>query len=69
VSINPNEETPLRRLADFRNSTNLLKLRYQMDGVFVADKRRSREITLNETGQLGFAHPLQQAASVIAPEL
>jgi hypothetical protein len=33
------------------------------------DKRRSREITLNETGKLGFAHPLQEAASVIAPEL
>lgn len=37
--------------------------------LFEADKRKSREITLNETGKLGFAHPLQQAASVIAPEL
>jgi cardiolipin synthase A/B len=37
--------------------------------LFEADKRRSREITLNETGKLGFAHPLEQAASVAAPEL
>ncbi|HEY8834242.1 MAG TPA: phospholipase D-like domain-containing protein [Chthoniobacterales bacterium] len=41
----------------------------QQTRLFDADKRRSREITLNETGKLGFAHPLQQAASVIAPEL
>jgi phosphatidylserine/phosphatidylglycerophosphate/cardiolipin synthase-like enzyme len=41
----------------------------QQARLFNADKKRSREITLNETGKLGFAHPLQQAASVVAPEL
>lgn len=41
----------------------------QQTRLFEADKRRSREINLNETGKLGFVHPLQQAASVIAPEL
>lgn len=41
----------------------------QQTRLFEADKRRSREITLNEPGKLGFAHPLQEAASVIAPEL
>jgi phosphatidylserine/phosphatidylglycerophosphate/cardiolipin synthase-like enzyme len=41
----------------------------QQTPLFDADKRRSREITLNETGKLGFAHLPQQAASVIAPEL
>jgi cardiolipin synthase len=41
----------------------------QQTRLFDADKGRSREITLNETGQLGFAHPLQQAASVVAPKL
>jgi len=41
----------------------------QQTRLFELDKRRSREITLNETGKLGFANPLQQAASVVAPEL
>ncbi len=41
----------------------------QQTRLFEADKRRSREVRLNETGGLIFAHPLQQAASVIAPEL
>jgi cardiolipin synthase A/B len=41
----------------------------QQARLFEMDKRRSREITLNETGKLGFAHPLQQAASVVSPEL
>lgn len=41
----------------------------QQARLFEMDKRRSREITLNETGRLGFAHPLQQAASIIAPEM
>jgi len=41
----------------------------QQARLFEMDKRRSREITLEETGKLGFAHPIQQAASVIAPEL
>ncbi len=33
------------------------------------DKRRSREITLNETDRLEFLNPVQQAASIAAPEL
>ena len=37
--------------------------------LFDLDKRRSREITLDETSRLGPVHPLQQAASVMAPEL
>ncbi len=37
--------------------------------LFEQDKGRSREITLDDTGQLALAHPLQQAASLIAPEL
>jgi cardiolipin synthase A/B len=41
----------------------------QQTRLFELDKRRSREITLNETGKLSFAHPLEQAASVAAPEL
>jgi cardiolipin synthase len=41
----------------------------QQTRLFEMDKRRSREITLNETGKLSFAHPLEQAASVAAPEL
>jgi cardiolipin synthase len=41
----------------------------QQARLFEMDKRRSREITLEETGKLGFAHPIQEAASVIAPEL
>ena len=41
----------------------------QQTRLFEADKRRSREIALNETGKLGFAHPLEQAASVVAPQL
>jgi cardiolipin synthase len=41
----------------------------QQARLFEMDKRRSREITLGETGKLGFAHPIQEAASVIAPEL
>jgi cardiolipin synthase len=41
----------------------------QQARLFENDKRRSREITLDETGKLALAHPLQEAASVIAPEL
>jgi cardiolipin synthase len=41
----------------------------QQAKLFETDKRRSREITLEETGRLGFLHPLQQAASIAAPEL
>lgn len=41
----------------------------QQARLFEADKRRSREIILDETGRLGFANPVEQAASVLAPEL
>ena len=41
----------------------------QQARLFENDKRRSREVTLSETGQLGFVHPLEEAASVVAPEL
>lgn len=37
--------------------------------LFARDKQHSREITLNETGKMGFANPLEQAASVVSPEL
>ncbi len=41
----------------------------QQARLFEADKKRSREITQDDTGRLGFASPIQQVASVIAPEL
>lgn len=41
----------------------------QQARLFEMDKRSSREITLDETGRLGFVRPLQQAASIIAPEI
>ncbi|MEO5722647.1 MAG: phospholipase D-like domain-containing protein [Chthoniobacterales bacterium] len=37
--------------------------------LFNKDKARSREITLDETGKLGGLNPVQQAASVLAPQL
>ncbi|MDQ3120519.1 MAG: phospholipase D-like domain-containing protein, partial [Verrucomicrobiota bacterium] len=37
--------------------------------LFEDDKRRSREITLDETGRLSFLNPLQQAASLLSPQL
>ncbi|MDQ3626317.1 MAG: phospholipase D-like domain-containing protein [Verrucomicrobiota bacterium] len=37
--------------------------------LFEADKRRSREITLDDAGKLSFLNPLQHAASVVAPQL
>lgn len=41
----------------------------QQARLFEADKHRSREVTLNDAGKLGFANPADQAASVLAPEL
>ena len=41
----------------------------QQTRLFEADKRRSRQITLDETGRLGLADPVQQAASLLAPQL
>ncbi len=37
--------------------------------LFAKDRARSREITLDQTGKLGFLDPMQQAASVMAPQL
>ena len=37
--------------------------------LFNRDKSRSREYTLDDAGQLGFLNPVQQAASVMAPQL
>ncbi len=41
----------------------------QQARLFELDKRRSRQITLNEVGTLGFLNPVEQAASVVAAEL
>jgi len=37
--------------------------------LFEMDKRRSREITLDEAGKLSLATPLEHAASVLSPQL
>jgi cardiolipin synthase len=37
--------------------------------LFAKDKQRSREIRLDQAGQLGFANPLQEAAALVSPEL
>jgi cardiolipin synthase A/B len=37
--------------------------------LFAADKRQSREVTLSEAGKLGLANPVEQAASLLAPQL
>ncbi len=37
--------------------------------LFAKDRARSREITLDQTGKLGFLDPMQQAAGVLAPQL
>ena len=41
----------------------------QQASLFAADKRRSREVTLSEAGKLGLANPVEQAASLLAPQL
>ena len=41
----------------------------QQTRLFEADKRRSRQITLDEAGRMGLADPLEQAASLLAPQL
>jgi cardiolipin synthase len=38
-------------------------------GLFERDKKRCREITLDDTGHLGFGNPAVEAASVVSPEL
>jgi hypothetical protein len=37
--------------------------------LFERDKKRSREITLDEAGKLGFVNPATAAASLVSPEL
>ncbi|MGZ5553388.1 MAG: phospholipase D-like domain-containing protein [Chthoniobacterales bacterium] len=37
--------------------------------LFMKDKQRSREITLDQTGHLGFVNPVEQAAGAVSPEL
>jgi cardiolipin synthase len=41
----------------------------QQTRLFEADKRRSREITLDEMGHLTFLNPLHHVSGVVAPEL
>ncbi|MDQ6765820.1 MAG: phospholipase D-like domain-containing protein, partial [Verrucomicrobiota bacterium] len=41
----------------------------QQARLFEIDKRRSRRITVNDAGGLEFLNPVDQAASVLAPEL
>lgn len=41
----------------------------QQARLFARDKGRSREITLSDAGKLGSLNPIQQTASVVAPEL
>jgi phosphatidylserine/phosphatidylglycerophosphate/cardiolipin synthase-like enzyme len=41
----------------------------QQKGLFENDKKRSREIGVEQTGGLVFLHPIQQTASLTAPEL
>jgi len=58
------------RLNDEAN-LNVLDSRFaaQQASLFAADKRRSREVTLSEAGKLGLATPVEQAASLLAPQL
>jgi cardiolipin synthase A/B len=37
--------------------------------LFESDKQQCREVTLDKTGGLLFANPIQQAAGVVAPQL
>ena len=37
--------------------------------LFARDKQHCREITLDDAGHLGLGNPIQQAASVVSPEL
>jgi cardiolipin synthase len=41
----------------------------QQTRLFEIDKRRSREVTLEELRSLQFANPFQQAAGLVAPQL
>ena len=41
----------------------------QQTRLFEADKTQCREVALDKTGGLIFAHPIQQAAGLVAPQL
>jgi cardiolipin synthase A/B len=41
----------------------------QQTRLFETDKRRSRQVTLDNAGGLNFANPMQQAAGLVAPQL
>ena len=41
----------------------------QQTRLFESDKKQCREATLDKTGGLIFAHPIQQAAGLVAPQL
>ena len=41
----------------------------QQTRLFESDKKQCREVTLDKTGGLIFAHPIQQAAGLVAPQL
>jgi hypothetical protein len=41
----------------------------QQTRLFETDKKQCREVTLDKTGGLIFAHPIQQAAGLVAPQL
>src|SRR5256885_12909247 len=41
----------------------------QQTHLFETDKRRSHQVTLDKTGGLNFANPMQQTAGLVAPQL
>jgi cardiolipin synthase len=41
----------------------------QQARLFEADKKRSRQVTLDKAGELNFANPIQQTAGLVAPQL
>jgi cardiolipin synthase len=41
----------------------------QQTRLFEGDKKQCREVTLDKTGGLIFAHPIQQAAGLVSPQL
>ena len=41
----------------------------QQTRLFEMDKKHSQEVALDKTGGLIFAHPIQQAAGLVSPQL
>ena len=41
----------------------------QQTRLFENDKKQCRDVALDKTGGLIFAHPIQQAAGLVAPQL